>query len=75
MLLLVKGGNKDIKKCMKLRDLIERLEELVSNYDGHDDTEVHVNIGEYDDTVFIKNAYIASNDKYDYISIDTELSK
>lgn len=64
-----------MKNCLKLRGLIEKLEDLASNYGGHDDMEVHVNIGEYDDTVIVKNAYIASNDKYDYISIDTELSK
>lgn len=64
-----------MKRALKLKELISKLQELSCLGGDNLDMEVHVNIGEYDDTIAVKHVSIASNDKYDYISIDTELSK
>lgn len=64
-----------MKKTIKLRQLIENLEELSRLGGDNDEMEVHVNVGGYDETVSVRHVCIASNDEYDYISIDTELSK
>ncbi len=62
-------------KTIKLRDLIERFRELSKTGSDIYDMEVYINTGDYDDIIPIKTAYIASNDDYDYISIETEHSK
>lgn len=64
-----------MSKTIKLRDLIERFRELSKTGSDIYDMEVYINTGDYDDIIPIKNAYIASNDDYDYISIETEHSK
>lgn len=63
-------------KTFKLKELINKLEEMRTTPGINDNTLVKINIGGYDDTIAIKSICIASQDYVgDYISIETELSK
>ena len=63
-------------KTFKLKELINKLEEMRTTPSISDNTPVKINIGSYDDTIAIKSICIASQDYVgDYISIETELSK